>query len=358
MSSELRHDPLTDRWVVISAARAGRPHEIVVQKQSKPVANCPFCKGSENKTPPEIFAVLPDGSVRKDFRGENYGNWLIRAVPNKFPFLGLDSNSNGKRLGRHANGLYDRMDGYGAHEVIIECGGPEHEEIADCESGSEYRVERLFWLFKERMWDLARNVNIKSFLLFKNYKAEAGASLSHPHCQLNGMPIVAEEMAKELRLSMAHYELKSRCLLCDVLEQELESAKRIVLESANLVVFCPYASRFPGEMMIAPKPDSHSHQFHIISDDLIKELASVYIKVLKKLRNWFDDPPYNWVLHSAPVGFYTKNQGATIAEDTHWHFHILPRWTKIAGFEVGGGFYINPLPPEEAAQGLREVSLT
>lgn len=350
--SELRHDPLTDRWVVISPARAKRPLET---HDGQP-APCLLCRGNEEKTPPEIFAVLEDGSTRKDFRGENYGNWLIRVIPNKYPALGLDSSS--RRLGKRGVGLFDRMDGYGAHEVIIECPGPEHSEISECQSGVDLiRAEKLFWVFKDRMRDLSQNSLLRNYLLFKNHKPEAGASLLHPHCQLNGIPIVPAEVTKELALSKAHFEEKQRCLICDIITQELDSGKRIVLESKNIVALSPYASRFPGELLIAPSPENHMHLFHYAPDDLIKELAGVFIQALKKLKKFFEDPPYNWVLHTAPVRFSRKDHGGSIEEDYHWHFHILPRWTKIAGFEIGGGFYTNPLPPEEATEGLRNAEV-
>jgi UDPglucose--hexose-1-phosphate uridylyltransferase len=297
---------------------------------------------------------LEDNSVRKDFRGKNFGDWIIRVIPNKHPFLGLDSSN--KHLGRRGNGLLDRMDGYGAHEVIIECPGPAHLEIADCNSGADAaRIERLFWLFKDRMRDLSLNSQLKNFLLFKNYKLEAGASLLHPHCQLTAIPIVPAEIAKELSLSKSHYEEKERCLMCDLITQELELGKRIVQESQNFAVFSPFASRFPGELIIAPAPESHLHVFHLTDDGLVKELARVFIQTLGKLKKVFEDPPYNWVLHSAPVGFHRRSHGETIEQDYHWHFHILPRWTKIAGFEIGGGFYINPLPPESASELLRDA---
>jgi len=348
--SELRHDPLTDRWVVISPDRARRPTE------GKQQSACPLCRGNEDKTPPEIFAISESGPARKDFRGKDYGNWIIRVVPNKFPSMGLDSSD--KRLGRRGLGLFDRMDGYGAHEVIIECPGPEHLEIADCGLPADIkRVENLFWLFKDRMRDLSLNTKLIFFLLFKNYGVEAGASLLHPHCQLNGMPIVPAEVAKELVLSRAHYEEKMRCLLCDIMEQELESGKRIVLESEHFVTFSPYASRFPGELLVAPKPTNHMHLFHNTPDGLIKELAKIFTDGLKKLKEVFKNPSYNWVLHTAPVRFGHKRSGDTIEEDYHWHFHVLPRWAKIAGFEIGGGFFINSLSPEEASEFLRNVSI-
>lgn len=349
---ELRHDPLTDRWVVISPGRAKRPDER--NGEQRP---CPLCRGNEDQTPPEIFAILENGSTRKDFRGQDCGDWLIRVIPNKYPSLGIDHSSD-KRLGKRGIGLFDRMDGYGAHELIIECPGPEHLEITDRDRSTESKIaEKLFWLFKDRVRDLSLNPQLRDFLLFKNYKPEAGASLLHPHCQLNSLPIVPKEVAEELALSRDHYEEKMRCLLCDIITQEVESSKRIVLESKNFVALCPYASRFAGELLIAPMPENHMHLFHNTPDDLVGELAGIFIQTLKKLKKFFEDPPYNWVLHTAPVRFNRKGHGETIEDDYHWHFHILPRWTRIAGFEIGGGFYTNPLPPEEAAEGLRNAGI-
>ncbi len=357
MSSELRLNPLSNRWVVISPGRQRRPQDFIRESNNKPIADCKLCKGNEKETPPEIFAVFESGFSRKDFRvidgRTDYGSWVIRVVPNKFGFLSLDSQA--RNLGRQGVGPYDRMDGYGAHELVIECPGPEHIEIADCKRG-DWRVEKLFWLFRERMCDLSKNKRLNYFLLFKNYKPEAGASLVHPHCQLVGMPIVPREEAQELMSCKAYYEDKTRCLLCDMIGYEIESSKRIVVQSKNFVVFCPYASRFPGEMLIAPMPDNHLHQFNMISDELIRELSDIFTQAMKKLKTFFADSAYNWSLHSAPVRFNKKNHGETIEDDTHWHLHILPRITKIAGFEIGADLYINPSPPEEIAEALRDVS--
>jgi len=348
--SELRHDPLTGRWVVINPARAKRPQETLGK-----TPDCPLCRGNEKVTPPEIYAVMPDGQGRKDYRGSNYGDWVLRDVPNKFSLLDLDSES--RQLGRRGLGLYDRMDGYGAHEVIIECPGPEHIEIADCMPNDLSRIEMLLRLFKYRLGDLALNRKLIYFLLFKNYKPDAGASLSHPHCQLTGMPVIPIDALQELILNRLHFEEKNRCLLCDVIEQEMESKRRLVIETQNFIVFCPYASRFPGEMLLAPTPERHSHIFHDISNNLVTELAEVFVKMMKKLKVACEDPAYNWDLHSAPVRFSRKNQGETIEEDTHWHLHVYPRVTKIAGFEIGCGFYANPSPPEDIAQILRETQI-
>lgn len=351
--SELRHDPITDRWVVISSERARRPSS----KNSAGPKVCPLCAGHENMTPPEIFAILENGSDRKDFRGDDFGKWLIRDIPNKFPFLGLEATD--KRLGRRVvSGFFDQMHGYGAHELIIECPGPDHLEIADCASAADIlRIEGIFWLFCERIRDLSLNKLLQFFLIFKNYKPEAGASLAHPHCQLTAMPIVPVEVARELRVSEVYYEEKHRCLMCDVINVELEFGKRIVTESENFVVLCPFASRFPGELLIAPKTDNHAHLFHNSSDELLRELAKVFTQTLKKVKAFFEDPPYNYVLHSAPVAFNNRHSGETIEEDYHWHFHILPRWTKIAGFEIGAGLFINELAPEQAAEYLRNVQI-
>lgn len=350
-NSELRHDPLTDRWVVISSVKAKRPIENLDEQSI-----CPLCRGNEKQTPPEIFAILENGSMRKDYRGEDYGNWLLRVIPDKYPTLDLGPPNEG--LGYYGIGLFDRMDGYGAHELIIECPGPKHLEIADCSWNTDSTmVEKLFWLFKDRMRDLSLNPLLRNFLLFKNYKPEAGSSLLHPLCQLNAMPIVPAEIAKELALSRIHFKEKLRCLMCDLIKEELGSGKRVVLESENFMVLSPYASRFPGELLIAPMLESHMHLFHNIPDELIKELAGIFVQALKKLKKFFEDPPFNWVLHTAPVRFNRKDHGETIEENYHWHFHILPRWTKIAGFEIGGGFYTNPLSPEEATECLRNIEV-
>jgi UDPglucose--hexose-1-phosphate uridylyltransferase len=340
---ELRHDPIQKRWVIIASDRGLRPDDFPELEQNGPGGFCPFCEGNESKTPPEIAAIRYNG------RGPNSPGWRVRVVPNKFPALRIEGD-----LDRKGIGIHDRMNGVGAHEVIIET--PRHDlGLADMPVED---LGRVIWMYRERLIDLLRDSRFKYILVFKNYGAAAGASLSHPHTQLIATPVTPLTIAEELTSARDHYRYKERCLFCDVIEQEIESGERIVLANDRVVAIAPYASRFPFELFLAPR--HHHHSFAEISDGMIQDLAAALKEVLLRIKKCLNDPPYNFLIHTIPNVKTTPKRTAywdTIAVDYHWHIEIMPRLTRIAGFEWGTGFYINPTAPEEAAKYLREVEL-
>ena len=340
---ELRHDPIQKRWVIIASERGRRPDDFPKLEQNMPTGFCPFCEGNEAKTPPEITAIRHKG------HGSNSPGWQVRVVPNKFPALRIEGE-----LERKGIGIHDRMNGVGAHEVIIET--PEHDlGMADMPVAD---LETVIWMYRERLNDLLRDSRFKYVLIFKNYGAAAGASLAHPHTQIIATPVTPLALAQELSAAKDHYHYKERCLFCDVIEQELESGERIVLANNHMVAIAPYASRFPFELFLAPR--HHSHSFAEISDGMIHELAVALKEVLFRIKKCLNDPPYNFLIHTIPNVGVTPRRATywdTISVDFHWHIEIMPRLTRIAGFEWGTGFYINPTAPEEAAKYLREVEL-
>jgi len=340
---ELRHDPIQKRWVIIASERGRRPDDFPKLDQGMPGGFCPFCAGNESKTPPEIAAIRPNGSAA------NSPGWQVRVVPNKFPALRIEGE-----LERKGIGIHDRMNGVGAHEVIIET--PQHDlalsemPVAD--------LEKVIWMYRERLVDLQRDFRFKYILIFKNHGAAAGASLAHPHTQIIATPVTPLTLAGELTSARDHYRYKERCLFCDVLDQELESGERVVLANNQLVAIAPYASRFPFELLLAPR--RHHHSFAEISDAMIHDLALALKEVLLRIKKCLNDPPFNFLIHTIPNTKAAPKRTAywdTIAVDFHWHIEIMPRLTRIAGFEWGTGFYINPTAPEEAAKYLREVEL-
>ena len=180
---ELRKDPITGRWVIISTERAKRPTDFSVEPAEIRGGFCPFCPGHEDKTPPEILAYRSDGS------GPNSSGWWVRVVPNKFPALGIEG-----AVSRQGEGLFDKMSGIGAHEVIIET--PVHEQTLA--TLPEKRVEDVLWAFRDRMIDLQRDKRFRYVLIFKNHGAPAGASLEHSHSQLIALPIVPKRVREEV----------------------------------------------------------------------------------------------------------------------------------------------------------------
>ncbi len=340
---ELRHDPIQKRWVIIASERGRRPDDFPKLEQGIPGGFCPFCEGNESKTPPEIAAIARNG------RGPNSAGWQVRVVPNKFPALRIEGE-----LDRKGIGIHDRMNGVGAHEVIIET--PRHDlSLADMPVED---IKRVIWMYRERLVDLLRDFRFKYILIFKNHGAAAGASLSHPHTQIIATPVTPLTLAEELTSARDHYRYKERCLFCDVIEQELESGDRIVSANDRFVAVAPYASRFPFELFLAPR--HHHHSFAEISDSMIHDLAVALKEVLSRIKKCLNDPPYNFLIHTIPNVKATPKRTAywdTISVDFHWHIEIMPRLTRIAGFEWGTGFYINPTAPEEAAKYLRETEI-
>lgn len=330
---ELRKDPVVGRWVIISTERSRRPTNFQPVHLERTTGFCPFCPGNEDKTPPEVFAYRQNGS------GPNSSGWNVRVVPNKFPALQIEGT-----LDRRGEGLYDKMNGVGAHEVVIE--SPRHEDdLADLPV--EHLVQVLK-AYRERMVDLHRDRRFRYVLIFKNHGPGAGATLEHTHTQLIATPIIPKILQEELEGARRYYELKERCVFCDIVRQELDDGRRVIFENGGFVVAAPYAPKFPFETWILPK--THRAAYEEAHQRELGQLAGALRTALRKLSVALDRPPYNFILHTAPFG-----QGDSL--HYHWHIEIMPTLTKVAGFEWGSGFYINPTPPEDAAKFLRDLSI-
>lgn len=329
---ELRKDPILGRWVIIASERAKRPSDF---KPPAPApqssAPCPFCEGNEAGTPPEIFALRAP-NTKPNERG-----WQVRVVPNKFPALAIEGS-----LSKRGRGVYDQMRGVGAHEVIIET--PQH--VSSMASMSVENIQAVLHTYKERMLDLKKDIRLVYGLIFKNVGDTAGASLEHTHSQLVATPVVPIRIEQEMNGSKNFYKYRGRCIYCDIIHQEIEDEERVVVNDEHFIAISPFAARFPFELWIMPK--QHLTHFENIPPHLLPALASISKKVFVKLERALSNPAYNTLIHSTP---YNMEEN----EYYHWHIEIIPRITRLAGFEWGTGFYINPVPPEDAAKFLREV---
>ncbi len=343
--SELRYDPIQGRWVIIAVSRSRRPRDLVVAAAEPTGAlYCPFCPGHETRTPPEVAAY-----GRSDGAPANGPGWQVRVFPNKYPALTVEGD-----LERRGVGPFDSMRGVGAHEVVVDA--PEH--AADLAALSSGRIGLLLRAYADRVRDLHRDRRLKYVLVFKNHGATAGATLAHPHSQIIATPVVPSIVVQELDLARVHYERKERCLICDVLREELDRGERLVTQNERFVALAPYASRFPFEVMIVPR--AHRHDFAAVDADDIAALARCLGEVARMLRRVLVDPPFNLVLHTAPnleAFGHEREQWLTVPFDYHWHLELLPRLTRAAGFESGTDFYINPTAPEEAARFLRQAEI-
>ncbi len=337
---ELRYDPLEHRWVIIATERAARPSDLADTTKYNHVKVCPFCEGHETSTPPEIWAY------RDPKTPPNSPGWKVRVVSNKYPALKIEAE--GKRIGI---GYYDMIEGAGAHEVIIET--PQHDlSLSDLPPN---HIKWVLYAYRERIKDLYKDPRFRYALVFKNHGKRAGASLAHPHSQLIATPIVPRNVSIKLDAARRHYESKERCLICDLIHQEINTGSRIISQENGFVAIAPYASRFPFEVFIAPV--EHNHNYADISDCDLETFSHFIKNILSRIKKVLSDPPYNFVLNTSPnteARPKLPDQWATLKYDYHWHIDIIPRVVRIAGFEWGSGFYINPSVPEEAAKYLRE----
>ena len=338
--NELRKDPISGNWVIISPERGKRPHALVrlqrVIKKKKTV--CPLCSGTENLTPPEIYALRSKKS-KPNTRG-----WRVRVVPNKFPALDRDKELLRKRLG-----MFDVMSGFGTHEVIIET--PSHSKNLKDQSIKE--LSEVLKTFQHRIEDLYKDKRLRYCLIFKNEGWEAGASLEHPHSQLVATPVIPKRIREELVGSRNYFKRKRRCIYCDILSQERKDGERIVYENKEYISFCPFASPFPFEVWLLPK--RHNADFcSRTTKKNIPLLAGALKNTMQKLASTLNNPQYNYVIHTIPNPISRHDYSKNIDRDFHWHIEIIPRLTRLAGFEWGADFYINPMAPEEAARFLRK----
>jgi UDPglucose--hexose-1-phosphate uridylyltransferase len=331
MMPELRKDPIVSRWVIVAADRAARPYEFASPPHVRQDTLCPFCEGHEKQTPDEIVARRGPGSP------PNGKGWRVRVVPNKFPALEIHGVP-----GKQGEGLCHWMDGIGVHEVIIE--SPRH--VQSTSELSEAELGEVLEIYRDRLAELKQDPRLVYGMIFKNAGPAAGASLEHLHSQLIAIPVVPINVWEEMTGSLEFFHHHGQCVYCDMVRQELANERRMVLETTRFAAFCPFASRFPFETWILPK--RHSSHFENLQKDDLNELSGVLRRVIGTIEGTLDRRAYNYILHTAP--FDTQELG-----HYHWHIEIMPSLTKAAGFEWGTGFYINPVPPEDAASSLRET---
>lgn len=328
---ELRKDPILGRWIIISTERGKRPTDFIVEQSTSKGGFCPLCPGNENTTPQEVL------SYGRSNPSPNTPGWTLRVVPNKYPALVIEGDLN-----KEGDGIYDKMNGIGAHEVLVET--PSHNEAFTHLPLD--RMIQVFWAFRDRLVDLGRDPRFRYVMIFKNFGRPAGASLEHSHSQLVALPILPRMIVSELDGGLSYYKYKERCIFCDIIHQEIKQEVRVVCQNDQFITICPYAPRSPFEMWILPK--NHASSYISTDENGFKALTQIFSESMLRLDKCIPNVPYNFVLHGAPL----RSQPL---EHFHWHFEIMPKLTMMAGFEWGSGFYINPIPPEDAATFLREV---
>jgi len=331
--AELRRDPIVGRWIIVDNDHPNKPedyqHEQYIPKGS---GTCPFCYGNEALTPPEI------DSVRDLHTQPNSSGWQVRVVPNKFPALQIEGE-----LDRKGIGIYDMSNGIGAHEVLIET--PYHNK--DIPDLMNEEIEKFLSMYCRRTQDLEKDKRFKYIMIFRNYGPAAGASLEHPHTQMIALPMVPKNVMEEIRGAQNYFDYRERCLFCDIIRQETQEKERIILENKHFIAFCPFVSRFPFETWIIPK--KHNGCFCHIQHEEMPPFASILKDTITKMKKVFVNLSYNYIIHTSPIN------GDGGMESYHWHLELMPKLTRVAGFEWGSGFYLVGTSPELAAQYLKSV---
>ncbi len=349
---ELRYDILLGNYSIIASERAKRPNDFrSAQAHKHDVVefdpNCPFCPGNEDKTPPEIYALRNEGT-------ENGPGWRVRVVPNKFPALSPVENSSGFELDRVMTAsenlpvvddlsMYWQTPAVGAHEVVIE--SSKHNGTLGM-----YGVDEMVDILKtlKRRYRILYDTKVIRYVqIFRNWGPEGGASLTHPHFQIIGLPFIPPEVSLEMSRFKQYESKTGRCLMCDYIERELEKDMRIVATNDEFVSLCPFASRYSFEVLIVPR--KHSGTFTDLNDESTKSLSEMLISVFQRYEEIFASLSHNIVFHSSPPRRRWKN----IPND-HWHIHVYPRLNVEAGLEKGAAVWINPTPPEFAAPQFTE----
>jgi UDPglucose--hexose-1-phosphate uridylyltransferase len=335
---EYRRDPVTGEWVIIAAERAARPMQFSEAVASSGASGpCPFCPGNERETPSEVLAYRNGGPP--DSPG-----WRVRVVPNKYPalvrkpgFAGLPGN------GPPGSGMLSAP-GFGAHEVVIET--PEHSHgFADL---SPACLTAVFAAYRDRMAAFKTDGSVQSAVVFKNHGAAAGASLEHGHSQIVALPVVPPRIHLELSGSFLHHVNTGACVFCALLEEESRAGVRIVKESGGFMALTPYAARFPYEVWILPK--RHASHFEHMGKTELGQAAKFLGQILGGINRALGSPAFNFILHSAPLR-------EPDLPHYHWHIEVMPKISKIAGFEWGSGIFINAVRPERAAEVLRALHM-
>lgn len=329
---ELRHNVLTREWVIIATERAKRPDQFVKKgKEKKTLPSfdpaCPFCPGNERLTPPETYMV-PDTT-----------GWRVRVTPNKFAALSYE----GERR-RWVQGIRRTVTGVGIHEVIVET--PDHSKTTALLD--DRQVETIIQTYLNRFKFASADPRVEQVTIFKNHGEAAGTSLEHPHSQMIAVPVITSQLRDRLMNSLRHFDEFGECIFCRVMALELDEGTRLVLETEHFVSFVQFAALTPFSMLIMPR--RHMACFVEMSDAEAADLARNLRRTLAKLHHGLEDPDFNYTVRTAPTEY-------TGVKYYHWYVSIIPRLTKMAGFELGSGMFINVSLPEENASFLRSVQV-
>lgn len=328
--SEFRQDLVSKHWVLFAPNRGGRPEDFRIAPATNPKLpahdkDCVFCPGNEGYN--QEIASYPKGR-----------DWKIRVIPNKFEALG-------HRGGRERSDFYVVKEGMGDHEVIIT---RPHNALTGFLDDS--LMDLNLKVYQERMRDLSNHPEVQYIHVFQNHGRDGGASLAHPHSQVAATPFVPEHLHDEVTGSFVYFMQNGACIYCEMILKEMSEQERIVIDDRDFLVFTPFASRVPYALRIIPK--RHHANFIDMTDSERASLSRVLKASLQKLYNKFNNPAYNFYIHTIPVSHSLVTRYDY--RSYHWHLEILPRLNVWGGFELGSDVYVNTVLPEVAADILRQ----
>lgn len=344
-SPEIRIDQLTGTRVLIAPGRAERPDQFGLGEwHPHGPDDCPFCEGSEGKTPEEVDADRPDGSA------PNGPGWLTRTVPNLYPALAPEAEAGDDgdtAAGAFAStsdpllasarsaepDMFAHRPAIGAHEVVIN--SPRH--IASITELDRAELATAVAAWRRRMRAHADAAYVQLVL---NQGPDSGASIEHSHTQIGAMSFVPAAVAREReRFNSYRERTAGASLLGEVLREEIRRGDRLVAIDDEVALICPWASRHPFEMRIVPRRPQPSFEKDEGGATMLGRAAAA-------LAELFGAPPQlNLWVKTAPRG----------VEHFHWHLDLIPRLEPASAFEMATGVNINITAPETAAASLREA---
>lgn len=334
--SEIRLDRINEQYVIIAPERLHRPYIGDCSKKQKFHASCPFCEGNEELTPKEVYALRDNEP--------NAGMWKTRVIPNLYKAVQVELKDVSSR-----DGIFESLSGVGAHEILID--SPHHDK--DIKNLKALDVENWLRTMIIRIEDLKKDKRLIYLSIFKNYGHNAGATQEHPHTQLLALPIMPKNKLSFLDSNSEYYSRHGRGKIEDIVTNEIKAKKRIIDIIGNFVSFCPYASSYPFEVVIAPTKNISSLNKCTRQDviDLSHIINMAFIKLNKQLGE-FD---YNLYFNIAPLNTNFENEKymSNIDTNTRFTMRITPRIYRVGGFEVSTGMYINSVEPEYCAKLLR-----
>ncbi|GAA3626568.1 galactose-1-phosphate uridylyltransferase [Streptomyces chitinivorans] len=331
-ASEIRHDPLLGEWVAVTAHRQARTYH-------PPADECPLCPSRDGR-----LTEIP---------AEDYE---VAVFENRFPSL---AGPPGPAEAEDESGLFLRAPGAGRCEVV--CFTSDHDaSFADL---TEERAALVLAAWTDRTAELSALPGVRQVFCFENRGREIGVTLGHPHGQIYAYPFVTPHTEQALRSAAAHRERTGGNLFDDVLAAERADGRRVVLETDHWTAFVPHAARWPYEVHLYPR--RRVADLTELDEDARAEFPGVYLELLRRFDRIFGpgEPPTPYISgwHQAPLG---PDGGKDWAGRTDFALHLelftirrtSGKLKYLAGSESGMGVFINDVPPESAAQRLREVA--